>query len=192
MLWLLASEHDNGEIDAEPKKLAFRLRMTEQEASDALQPLITAGFFSERKQAASKPLAKVRAAARPETETETEKKVLGGRFAEFWSIWPKNDRKQDKAKCKAKWVALNLDSIAELILSDVQAKIASRKWRDGFIEAPEVYINNRRWEDGQAAPSSAADWFAAAGFENAYEANNAGCFTHNASEFRDGKRLEPA
>lgn len=193
MLWLLASEHENGQVDAEPRKLAFRLRMTEQEAVDALQPLISTGFFSERKQAASKPLAKVRAAARPETETETEKRQKqGGRFAEFWALWPKNERKHDKAKCLAKWIAQALDDVADDILVDVKAKLASRKWRDGFIEAPEVYINNRRWEDSHVSADGPADWFRAAGFENAYEANNAQCFAHNADQFRNGKRLEAA
>jgi hypothetical protein len=31
MLWLIASEADTGEIDADPEKLAFRLRMTAAE-----------------------------------------------------------------------------------------------------------------------------------------------------------------
>jgi hypothetical protein len=74
MLWLLASEHDDGEIDAAPEKLAFRLRMTEEEAADALQPLMDKGFFSECKRAASKPLAKLRAVARPETEKSREER----------------------------------------------------------------------------------------------------------------------
>lgn len=69
MLWLLASEHEKGEIDADPKKLAFRLRMTEIEAEEALKPLMDKDFFS----AASKALAKPRRAARPETEKRRDK-----------------------------------------------------------------------------------------------------------------------
>jgi hypothetical protein len=46
MLWLLASEYDNGVIEGDHKKLAFRLRMSEQEIIDALNPLISSGFFS--------------------------------------------------------------------------------------------------------------------------------------------------
>lgn len=75
MLWLLASEHDKGEIDADPKKLAFRLRMTEQEAIEALQPLIDNEFFSECKRAASKAIAKLRAVARPEAEADKERET---------------------------------------------------------------------------------------------------------------------
>jgi hypothetical protein len=46
MLWLLASDSVNGSIDADPAKLAFRLRMSKQELLDALKPLIDNGFFA--------------------------------------------------------------------------------------------------------------------------------------------------
>lgn len=45
MLWLIASEDRDGIIDAEPEKLAFRLRWTGSDISDALSPLIGKGFF---------------------------------------------------------------------------------------------------------------------------------------------------
>lgn len=45
MLWLIASEHPEGLIDANPEDLAFRLRWPEQEMTDALSPLIGKGFF---------------------------------------------------------------------------------------------------------------------------------------------------
>lgn len=71
MLWLLASEHEKGYIDAAPEKLAFRLRMTETAARDALKPLMDKAFFAVVHDA-SKPLAEVVRAAMPETEGETE------------------------------------------------------------------------------------------------------------------------
>jgi hypothetical protein len=115
------------------------------------------------------------------------KDIPGGeRFEEFWLSWPKNDRKQDKGKCREKWVKADLDSVADVILADVKAKRGTKKWTEGFIEAPEVYINNRRWEDGSGA--NAGDWWEEAGFADRYEAENAGCRQHNASQFRDGKR----
>lgn len=46
MLWLLASEYKDGVMVATPQKLAFRLRLTEGELTDALMPLVSAGFFS--------------------------------------------------------------------------------------------------------------------------------------------------
>lgn len=48
MLWLLASEHkdiSSGLIDADHKKIAFRLRMKESDVTDAIKPLISAGFI---------------------------------------------------------------------------------------------------------------------------------------------------
>jgi hypothetical protein len=45
MLWLIASESADGSIDAQPAKLAFRLRMTVSEVTEALTPLISNGFF---------------------------------------------------------------------------------------------------------------------------------------------------
>jgi len=70
------------------------------------------------------------------------------RFEEFWNAWPKSERKQDKGKCAEKWKAQNLDDIAEQIMADVATKKQTQKWQSGFIEAPEVYINNKRWLDG--------------------------------------------
>jgi hypothetical protein len=71
MLWLLASDSVHGEIDATPEKLAFRLRMTKAELTEALTPLIDNGFF-EVSNRASKSLAERKQSAVPETETETE------------------------------------------------------------------------------------------------------------------------
>jgi hypothetical protein len=45
MLWLIASEDREGAVDADPEKLAFRLRWTGSDISDALSPLIGKGFF---------------------------------------------------------------------------------------------------------------------------------------------------
>lgn len=71
MLWLLASDHMEGVIDADPKKLAFRLRMNADEVVSALQPLIDNGFF-EVQHDASDVLAECLRDAVPETEAETE------------------------------------------------------------------------------------------------------------------------
>ena len=70
------------------------------------------------------------------------------RFDEFWNSWPKSERKQDKGKCADKWKAQSFDDLFEVILADLATKKKTQKWQGGFIEAPEVYLNNRRWEDG--------------------------------------------
>jgi hypothetical protein len=72
----------------------------------------------------------------------------GGRFAEFWSAWPKSERKQDKKACAAKWKLKGYDAQAEQILADIAVKRETTKWQEGYIEGPLVYLNNERWLDG--------------------------------------------
>jgi hypothetical protein len=84
-----------------------------------------------------------------------------GRFEEFWETWPKGERRQDRKKCIEKWRALGLDAVADLILADIEVKKQTEKWRGGFVEAPLVYLNGRRWEDGVQAGGGgdgAEDW----------------------------------
>ncbi len=45
MLWLLASEYEEGEITASMEEIAFRLHVNEADLREALSPLIDSGFF---------------------------------------------------------------------------------------------------------------------------------------------------
>lgn len=45
MIWLLASESEDGSIDADPRRLAFRLRWDVADIEAGLKPLILAGFL---------------------------------------------------------------------------------------------------------------------------------------------------
>lgn len=45
MLWLLASESNDGAITMSPEEIAFRLRMSEKDVISAIKPLIDNGFF---------------------------------------------------------------------------------------------------------------------------------------------------
>lgn len=191
MLWLLASEHEKGEIDAAPEKLSFRLRMTEQDAIDALKPLMDKEFFSEVVRDASKPIAKPRRAARPEAEKsreEGEKTPQG--FLKFWTAWPKSDRKEAKGKCLEVWVKAGAEPHADRIVAHVERLKASVGWtKDNgeFIPAPLTYLNKRKWE---GVDDTASDWWLKAGFTDRFEAENAGCRESNAAQFHNGKRDE--
>jgi hypothetical protein len=71
------------------------------------------------------------------------------RFDDFWNSWPKNERKQDRGKCLDRWKAKGLDAFAESIIADIEKRKLGQKWQDArFIEAPLVYLNNERWNDG--------------------------------------------
>lgn len=88
-----------------------------------------------------------------EKEKDTPQPPKGGcrRFEEFWTAWPKSDRRHDKVKCAEKWRRNGFDALADTILADIAVRKAGRKWlEDGgkFIEAPLTYLNGKRWEDG--------------------------------------------
>jgi hypothetical protein len=71
LLWLLASEHQAGEIDYNIPKMAFRLHMTEEKLAASIKPLIDSGFLLCDGDA-SGVLAECKRDACLETETETE------------------------------------------------------------------------------------------------------------------------
>lgn len=76
MLWLLASERNDGAIDFDLAKIGFRLRQSPVDVDAALKPLIQAGFFHVEP-AASAPLADRKREARLETEGEAEAETEG-------------------------------------------------------------------------------------------------------------------
>jgi hypothetical protein len=67
MLWLLASEYEEGEITASRDEIAFRLHVSTADLNDALNPLIDSGFFI-----ASEPLADCKQDAIPEKRRDRE------------------------------------------------------------------------------------------------------------------------
>jgi len=101
---------------------------------------------------------------RREEKKSTPLPPAGGckRFEEFWTAWPKSDRKQDKVKCADKWRRGGLDDQAEAILSDLDRRKGGRKWREAdgqYIEAPLTYLNGKRWEDGADIEAEAMETF---------------------------------
>lgn len=70
MIWLLASESDDGSVSADVKWIAFRLRWPERDVIDGLKPLISAGFLID----ASNALADCYQGASPEKEERREEK----------------------------------------------------------------------------------------------------------------------
>lgn len=76
MLWLLASEDKDGWIDLDIEEIAFRLRVSEEEISSAIKPLIDKAFFVLDGDA-SGALAEPERNASPEKETETQVETQG-------------------------------------------------------------------------------------------------------------------
>jgi hypothetical protein len=167
MLWLLASDSVDGVIDADPEKLAFRLRMTIKEVSDSLEPLIDKKFFDVVHDA-SKPLAVCEQVAVPETETETEAETEHAPradflFEEFWKAWPRSDRKEAKGKCLALWKSKGLSRKAESIVAHVKAKASTSDWQKDagqFVPAPIAYLRKESW-DGAEVDEPASNYVGA-------------------------------
>lgn len=70
-------------------------------------------------------------------------------FESFWKSWPKSDRKQAKGKCLTAWKKANAERSAADILAHIESLKASDGWRKGFIPAPLVYLNEKRWEGAE-------------------------------------------
>lgn len=196
MVWLLASESSDGSIDADIDKLAFRLHQSAEEIAEGLKYLIEKDFLID----ASGALAGCLRDACLETEAETETDISlpekkpakqsaePDGFAAFWALWPKHDRKAARGKCLDTWRRNKCEPMAGQILAHVRSLIASDQWRDHggkFIPAPLVYLNKQQW-DGAEVSSGNLDFWTLAGFANKWEAESAGCYARNASQFRNG------
>ena len=148
MLWLLASDHERGEIDAAPKKLAFRLRMTEREVTDALRPLIDNDFFlsidvDSDLLAGRKRDACLEERQRRERE-ETEQKARD--FENFWSAYPKKEAKKDALAAWAK-----VKAPLKTLLEAIERKRGTDEWtksKGQFVPLAATWLNGKRWEDG--------------------------------------------
>lgn len=111
---------------------AHRSQEQEQEQEQEILTAARSALFPEE----SDPSKAERVAKRP------------SRFEEFWSAWPKSDRKQDKKTCGQKWASKRLDDEADLILAHVAAAKGTKPWREGYEPAPLTYLNRERWRDG--------------------------------------------
>lgn len=72
-------------------------------------------------------------------------------FDRFWSTWPKNPRKGAKSECQKKWVKLKCEAEIDQIIKHIEWMKTTDQWKQGFIPAPLVYINQQRW-DGAEVP----------------------------------------
>ena len=156
VLWLLASQYDDGNIPAEPARIAHRLRWDEGELIDALIPLIEKGFFLD----ASEVLAdcKQHACLEKEGERELEKekekatvqpsvapRSTAVHFERFWAAYPNKKGKKDAER---HWRREGCDQVADDLIAHVRLmQSQDDDWRRGFAPMGSTYLNGRRWED---------------------------------------------
>jgi hypothetical protein len=149
MLWLLASEYDEGVIDASAEKLAFRLRMTVGELAEALNPLIEAKFFDVERDA-SKPLAprKQDACLEEEREKEERKRERAESALDFEAYWKKYPKTPVMSKKEA---ATAWDKLPRADQSAALAAVEPfREWLAKQKDHPVVhacrFLSQRRFE----------------------------------------------
>lgn len=74
----------------------------------------------------------------------------GGRFAEFWAEYP---RDEGKSKARDKWAKKKLDAIADTIIADVKdRKLRHGQWLDGIYPHATTYLHGERWKDAITPP----------------------------------------
>lgn len=152
LLWLLASEYENGVIDASEEKLCFRLHLTKKELYESIHPLVESGFFA-IEQDASTTLAPCKQNARlerEEREGEKERDIVQNRFAELWLAYPK--RQSRKTAIKAYIKALREVSHETIMAALERAKRSDSRFREAqFTPMLASWLNAGGWADDTAA-----------------------------------------
>lgn len=150
MLWLLASESDDGTFEADMDMIAFRLRTTKNEVVNAIIPLIDKGFLID----ASNALAECRQVAileKSRDRVETEKpvcaksQIIDDGFNEFWLAYPKKTAKDNAIKAWKK----KKPKINDVLIA-LNWQKESHEWKKDngqFIPLPATYLNSGRWQD---------------------------------------------
>lgn len=156
LLWLLASEHKDGDFSSDPARIAHRLRWSVDEVVAGLKPLIEKGFFV----LASGVLAECYQDACLEERRGEDIKQRGekntvrptaSRFDQFWTVYPNKKGRQEAEK---RWRKDKLDAIADQIIAHVLLMTErDDSWGRGFAPMGSTYLNQSRWTDvPQAAP----------------------------------------
>lgn len=75
-------------------------------------------------------------------------------FDRFWEVWPAGERKQARGRCLEVWRKRGFEVDATAVLAHVESAKRSADWLQGFVPAPLVYLNQRRWEGADTAPKA--------------------------------------
>lgn len=171
MLWLLASEYEEGAIDASLEKIAFRMHMSVEDLQAALTPLIDAGFFD-----ASEMLARPLAECLPrEEDIEKRKRKEDNRaaspssadFENLKKVYPKRNGNYGWKAAERKFNSLVKTGVdpKAIIASAIRLGETLRS-RIGteFIPMPASWLNSEDFVEAAVAafqPEPAIDWDAA-------------------------------
>jgi len=82
-----------------------------------------------------------------ESDKENQSQKTVCRFDEFWSAYPRKERKKG---AQTAWKRHRLDGKADEIIADIERSRGNGKWRGSdlkFCPLPTTYLNGARWED---------------------------------------------
>jgi hypothetical protein len=168
---VLASEYQDGSIDASLDEIAFRIHVTREELEAGLKPLIDAGFFisdSAMAQDASKALAEpehdaselVQSATleKRREEEETEKNIStvasatrrNEHFEEFWRAYPRRDGANPKEPAaKLFHAAVKAGEDPDRIIAGARRCVAVEAKNIGTPYIPQAvkWLRDKRWRD---------------------------------------------
>lgn len=173
MLWLLASEYEDGAITASMEEIAFRLHVSVEELGAALSPLINAGFF-----VASEPLAKPDQndclerediGKRKEEDTPTPAKpqaLASDAFERFKKAFPRRDGSNPWQPAEKKFNALVKTGVDPEAMIAAAVSLAREEGARGnvgtkFIPQALTWLNQQRFQDQAVASfdgSAPTDW----------------------------------
>jgi len=150
MLWLIASEGDDGELPG-IDDLAYRLRTTPQKMTKSIVELYhwvegdASTLPAHRRQDACS-----ETEGETEGETETEARVrdrsIQEGFDEFWSVYP--NRKAKKDAIKAWGQAAKERPPMEDLLRAIRSQCKTDMWQRGMgIPYPASWLRGERWKD---------------------------------------------
>lgn len=140
MLWLLASESNEGVIEKSTEEIAFRLRMTEKEVITAIKPLIDNGFFID----ADNVLAECLQDATTEREKSRVEKSNPEGFDLFWEAYSYKTGKPNAIK---EWIKLNLDSVDIALVIEKAKRDKLSKPENKYRKHPERWLKGKHWLD---------------------------------------------
>jgi hypothetical protein len=132
MLWLLASESNDGVIHRSAEEIAFRLRMTEKEVISAIKPLIDNGFFIEDSNMLAESLQDATTEKRQSRDRDRERDRVETPSGVIESVF--KDYLEVRKTKKAKWTETALKGLtkeaekAGLSLQEAMELCCARGW----------------------------------------------------------------
>lgn len=157
-LWLLASEYQDGRIQASLEEISWRVSLPHDVIIEGLKALVDNGFFV----SASDVLASCKQVAIPEKEIETEKEIEKEKrhipskgalrrvsvsvepdgFEDFWAAYP---RKVGKGQARKAWTVAVTKTSASAIVQACEGY----RWSgsEKYTPHPATWLTGERWAD---------------------------------------------